>query len=389
MASSPTWVPECIRFGQDPETGAEIEQLTSEPVTSTNIYCEQRYATADGTRIALLRAPFGRPPELWVCDLRSYRLCRMAEGAHLGANPARNAVYYVAARGVDSFLMRLDLAELSTQELARFGPDGVPRTGAISPDEKYFVGGPFHVRDNLYALRRTELASGRTDTLCEVPDLFNPHVQFEPAAGRILAIQINRGGQLNLPTGGYRLTGKLGATHAFVDIETGHVTPLPVGRPHTTGLSGHSCWAGRTGRFLFTGGQYKVSTTAWVTWRPAEEVLENERAMPRAAIYSIAPGDPAARVVAQGKMFNHLATSDDGRYFIADDHVTGRIYIGDIDTGRYLGLCDSHTRQGSCQHSHVHAYMTPDNRHVIFNSIVTGVAQVYAARLPEGFLQSI
>jgi len=33
--------------------------------------------------------------------------------------------------------------------------------------------------------------------------------------------------------------------------------------------------------------------------------------------------------------------------------------------------------------------MTPDNKFVIFNSIVTGVPQVYAARIPEGFLTQL
>jgi hypothetical protein len=33
--------------------------------------------------------------------------------------------------------------------------------------------------------------------------------------------------------------------------------------------------------------------------------------------------------------------------------------------------------------------MTPDNRYVIYNSIVTGVGQVYAARVPDGFLDAL
>ena len=53
--TSITWVPESIRYGRDDKSGVEIEQLTSEPVTSTNIYCEQRYASADGARIAIAR----------------------------------------------------------------------------------------------------------------------------------------------------------------------------------------------------------------------------------------------------------------------------------------------------------------------------------------------
>jgi hypothetical protein len=381
-----TWIPEAIRFSQDAESGAVIEQLTSEPVTSTNIYCEQRYTSADGTRIAISRTPFGGPAELWVCNLTSLRLCRVAQGRALGANARCNAVYYLDADSTTCRLMRLDLQTLASTELACFADGMLPHGVTVSPDERYIVSGPFPVSDTVFSLKRTQIGGGTPRTLCEIEDMFNPHVQFDPSGSGQLVVQINRGGRLNLPGGARALTGRLGATLCTVDVESGQVRPLPVGRPHTPPISGHECWAGTTGRLLFTAGQYDVTASSFVTYAsPPEE----ERAMPPAAIYSVAPGDAAARVVAQGLLFNHLAASDDGRFFVADDHATGRIYVGSIATGRYRGLCDSHTRQGACQHSHVHAYMTPDNRYVIFNSIVTGVAQVYAAQVPPGFLEAV
>ncbi len=188
----------------------------------------------------------------------------------------------------------------------------------------------------------------------------------------------------NPVTGGQRLAGRLGATLALIEMETGAVLSLPVGRPHTYGITGHECWAGDTGRLLFTAGRFGVSASAHVTPRPPRE---GEPDLPPAILHAVAPGD--ASVVASDRMFNHLAASDDGRFFIADDHATGRVYIGSIATGRSLGLCDSGTRQGACQYSHVHAYLTPDGRNVIFNSIATGCAQVYAARVPEGFLDAV
>ncbi|MGY8656858.1 MAG: hypothetical protein ACKVJX_24880, partial [Verrucomicrobiia bacterium] len=65
------------------------------------------------------------------------------------------------------------------------------------------------------------------------------------------------------------------------------------------------------------------------------------------------------------------------------------IHIGGVETGRVLKLCDSRTRQGRPQYTHAHPYLTPDNRHVIFNSNVTGVAQVYAATVPAAFLDKL
>jgi len=43
----------------------------------------------------------------------------------------------------------------------------------------------------------------------------------------------------------------------------------------------------------------------------------------------------------------------------------------------------------SAQHSHPHAYMTPDNRFVIFNSDRTGLCQLWGAEIPAGFLEAL
>ena len=384
MAVNLMWYAEAIRFDQDAETGAEIEQLTSEPVTSTNIYCEQRYASADGTRVAMSRKPFGQPTEIWVCDMRSLRLCRVVQAHPVGANASRNAVYGVVPQGKTCRLLRVDLVSLDVREICTLDMP-VPHGGAPTPDERWYVSGPYQVRDNLFRLCRTDLVSGRTEPLCEIEDI-SGHMQFDHAGSGQTIVQINRGRKRDMATGGGALTGPLGATLSVVDVDSGKVTALPIGRPHTPPISGHECWVGKTGQILFSAGQYNVTSSAFVTLK---EPPDAERHMPRAALYLLKPGEAAPRVLAQDKLFNHLAASDDGRYFIADDHTTGSIYIGSIASGRSVRLCDSHTRQGTCQYSHVHPYMTPDNKYVIFNSVVTGVAQVYAARIPEGFLATV
>lgn len=356
------WEPEAIRFSVDSESGSEIEQLTSEPVTSTNIYCEQRVASADGSRIAISRKPFGRPMEIWVCDLRSLKLVKASEGHPLGGNAKRNAVYFISRKNDTHVLTRLDLKEMSLSDIWSLGKTAVPKAGAVSPDERFFVCGPFHVRDNVYALKRVDLKTGAVKVLREIEDTFNPHLQFNPAGNQFI-VQINRGGRLDPSSGKRLLTGPLGATLVVVDVETGDIIPLPAGKPRTPAISGHEAWVGETGRVIFTAGRYRTSTSSFVT---IDAPSESERDAPGAAIYSAVPGDEDANIVASGLLFNHLAASDDGRFFIADDHTTGRVHVGDVQTGRYRPLCDSLTRQGACQHGHVHAYMTPDNGHVIF-----------------------
>jgi hypothetical protein len=242
----------------------------------------------------------------------------------------------------------------------------------VSPDERWFVSGPFHVRDNVYSLRVTEIATGGERTLCEVEDMFNPHAQFDPSgSGRVL-VQVNRGGTPPWADGARRLAGPDGSTLVVVDVPSGSVTPLPVGLPHTGRLSGHLCWLGETGRVIFTGAP------------GVHKSMAGGR-----GVYEVTPGGAKARHIVADEPFNHIAASDDARFFIVDNHKTLHVFVGSIESGRFLELCDSRTRQGKPQHTHAHPYMTPDSRYVIFNSVATGVAQVYAARVPDGFLERV
>lgn len=378
------WIPEAIRFGQDEQSGAIIEQLTSDAVTSTNIYCEQRYTSADGTRIALTRSPFGQPTQLWVCDLTTMKLTHVGYGTVLGANAPQNSLYYRVTKNDADVLMCLDMVSLESREMFTFDENLHPAVGAVSPDEKYLIGGPFkETGDEMYSMYLFDLKTGEPKKICTVQDMLNPHSQFDLSGSGLSIIQLNHAAHRKLP--GVN-EGIPGAGLAIVDTNTGEVQPLPAGRPFTPAISGHECWVGKTGVVLFTAAQYNVTKTSYVT---LNDVPEYDKHLPAAGIYAATPGSMTPRLVSGDKLWNHLAASDDGKFFIADDHATGRIYIGSIATGKHIGLCDSHTRQGVCQYSHVHAYMTPDNAYVIFNSIVTGVAQVYAAKVPDGLLEQL
>ena len=378
--TQPRWFSERIQCGKDQASGAEIIQITSNAVISTNIYCEQRYASADGRRIAIQRTPFSGPSEIWVCDLPTMRLVRAAEGIPLAGNALRNVVYYYAVIAGSGRLMRLDLVDLSIKELFQFksgaqtggflSPEA-PK-GTISPDERWFVGGPFRINETRFSLRIVELASGEERNLCEQEDMFNPHMQFDPGNSGRLLIQVNRGVKLDQEGNVEQSSGPDGSTLKIVEVPSGKVSPLPAGKPDTAQISGHQCWAGQTGLVVFTA---------------APGV--HESMVPGTGVYAAVPGEKAARKVALGQPFNHLAVSDDGKYFIVDDYRTMRVHVGSLASGRFLELCDTRTRQGKPQYTHTHPYMTPDNKHVIFNSNVTGISQVYAAKIPDGFLDTI
>jgi hypothetical protein len=362
---------EAIPAWEYAESGSEVVQLTSQPIISINVHMEQRFASADGQRIAIERQPFGQPRELWVCDLDTTRLYRIGVGRAMTASFSRNAIYYLMP-SPETRLMRVNLADLSTSEIVAIPDDAAPRKLAISRDERWLVAGPFWERDNLFRLDLIELATGKRTALCELADIPNPHLQFDPGNPGRLLIQVSRGSRFTPSAGLTRRSGPLGATLCLMAVPSGEVTPLPVGLPDTPTISGHSTWGGRSGRVVFT---------------TAPGVHESLRA--GTGVFCLTPGEAKCVQIVSGQPFNHLAVSDDGRFFIVDDYRTQTIHIGSVETGRSFKLCGSRTRQGKPQYTHAHPYLTPDNRHVIFNSNVTGVTQVYAATVPSAFLKKL
>lgn len=362
------WSREYIRTRTDSASGAKIIQLTSGPANSTNVYPEQRFTSADGSRIIIQREPFNQQSQVWMCDLKKKKiLLPISEGKAVTANHRSNAIYYIVKGDKETKLMRLDIKSLTTCEVFTFPKGECPRKFAVSADERWIVCGPFKISNGMFSLKRIDLATGKIEVLCKMKDIWNPHLQGDPGNPDNVLVQINRKGSLKGPR-----TGPLGATLAVVNVKSGKVTPLPVGAPDTPLISGHEAWIGKTGSILFC-----------VAPGGVPEHINFK------GVYKITPGDKKAVQLTKGLPFNHIGISDDGRYFIVDDYKTWRIYVGSVKTGRYLELCDSKTIQGSPQYTHAHPYMTPDNKYVIYNSIATGLGQVYAAKIPKGFLEKI
>ncbi|RLE73904.1 MAG: hypothetical protein DRJ56_08440 [Thermoprotei archaeon] len=159
----------------------------------------------------------------------------------------------------------------------------------------------------------------------------------------------------------------------MIDRDGGSMRQLPVGRPYTAPITGHECWVGRTG---------EVVLTISLPWRKAVE---------RGNVLAVRPGEASARVVSKGPPVCHISASRDGRFFIGDElgSLGKPIVVGSMRTGRRAVLCRTMTSAGSAQYMHPHPYMTADNHWVIFNSDRTGVPQLYAASVPDDFLDSL
>ncbi|RLE78180.1 MAG: hypothetical protein DRJ56_00725 [Thermoprotei archaeon] len=370
------WLAESVRRGRDPSSGSELVQLTSSPVISDCIYGEQPPCTPDGVRIAFLRYLHSGDPnrELWVCDLEAMRVARVGGPVlSVGCRAYSGFVYYETVKRGRRVLVELSLETLEAEEV--FDTSGLPRfmvLGTVSPDGRYYVG-MARLGLRRYALIRLDLRGGEWRVIHERPDLINPHPQFEPGRGLDVLVQWNRGGLLDEAGNIVRLVGEEGATLYVIDRDGGSMRQLPVGRPYTAPITGHECWVGRTGEVVLTIG---------LPWREAVE---------RGNVLAVRPGEASARVVSKGPPVCHISASRDGRFFIGDELSSpGKpIVVGSMRTGRRAVLCRTMTSAGSAQYTHPHPYMTADNGWVIFNSDRTGVPQLYAASVPDRFLESL
>lgn len=362
------WTPEAIDRGTDTNVGARMVQMTSAALVSHNIYCEERYTSADGSRIAFLRSPTGGAPEqLWVYDVPTrHVVCVCTEVCgYPTSNIYRDTLYYAhPGKTSQRILTRLDLKALEQDDVFDLSacPSGRWLVCTISPDERYFVGN-LRVSGKVWGLYRVDLERGTWEVFHEHEDIFNPHPQFEPSQGRDILVQLNRGGVLDEQQNIVVCVGEEGATLYVIDRDGGNLRPLPVGKPYTAGVTGHECWVGDTGQVILTTGGERG----------------NE-------IHVVSPGDERSRRLWKGLAFSHISAAADGLHFVCDDVSNGRIYVGNVRTGRMLPLCDTGTSSGGPQYTHAHPYATPDGRLVVFNSDRTGLAQVWCAEIPDGLL---
>lgn len=368
MQIAPRWLPENITRDIDKLSGARLTQLTSAAMVSHNIYCEERYTSKDGSRAAILRGVNGREEmQLWVIDLSTgqvAKVCDQIEGFPTSPLNGDNLYFIRPGKSSPRILCRFNLMTFVLDEL--FDMTRCPETRhavcSISPDERYYLG-KMRTSRTAWGFYRIDLKDNSWAPFHEHEEICNPHPQYEPTRGEQIMVQHNRGCVIDEEENIIHLVGEVGATLYLLSGDGKTITRLPVGKPYTPPVTGHECWVADTGKIL-------LSTAG------------NE-------LHLLTPGEAKSKLLWKGMPFNHVSASNDGKYFVTDSWPTGILYVGSLITGRLLPLCDSKATCRAPQHTHPHAYMTPDNRFVIYNSDVTGLGQVWSAELPQGFLATL
>ena len=362
------------------ESGATVYQLTSSPAINDHIYFEVPYMDPTSRYLIFLRKHDSvGPAHVWRADLERNLVTKVAEteGTIRGhaVSPDQRYFFYTdtVSEGVYD-LIRIDITTLEERRWSFSEGPLTPRSaGSVTPDLRYYINSAY-LGNHEFAIWRLDMETSEREIVWKGgADHCNMHPQLEPSKGRDLLIQHNRGAVLDENGRHIKLVGEIGATLYVVGIDGTNKRELPVGKPYTFPCQGHQCWRGMTGEILLT-----------IGGGPREELLEQGN------LLAVRPGDDKARVVARGAVFNHANASRDGRFFASDQgRGAEEILVGSIESGRWCVLCEMGSRMGSPQYSHGHPYLSPDNKWVVFNSIRTGMPQVFAAKVPDRLLESL
>ncbi len=366
---------------------SQLIQVSNEDLDNSNIYCEVPYCSSDSRYFVYARRnphrSSGSPKErangteLVAVELGTWKQDRLDVAAGLSgvAVSPKGIFYYLQRTGTGELqLMRVDIGRGQPQPVYRRKDEPWIRSlGTVSYDERYYAGGVVLGEGwKNFGIQLVDLQKGTEAVIDEDPYILNPHPQFDPGPRYRLMIQHNRGGRFSPDGKLQRSVGEEGATLYLLSVPDGKRTTLQVGKPYTTPCTGHEAWIGTTGQMLLT------------------VAARGDYGPDRGNLLTVAPGQPAKVLGVKGFVFNHVGVSRCGRLFSCDDwRPPYRIVIGSTKTGQAAVVCASETKPTRQQNTHVHPYLTPDLKWVIFNSNRTGIPHVHAVPVPEQIVASL
>lgn len=359
------------------ETGVVVTQVTDDAGARDNIYCELPWCDKDSHGFVYRQTTAAGGPngsDYIYCTFGTWETEVIGTGLGSCGITFEGIFFYRRIADSKQEFVRVDLTSGESRVIYEFPENFAPKGNiTISPDERYYAYGVAISFDPvLFGIELVDLKSGAREFIHTDPEICNPHTQFEPTHGKWVMVQHNRGCEHLADGTRTRLVGDQGATEYLVSIPDGEVTRLPVGPPHTTGITGHEAWISGRDEIL-------MSVRAQQDYTPDKGNL----------IAVTAAGD-VRRVGVPGIQVNHVGTTPDGRFFTVDDwRGASKLLIGSNVSGKSVVVCESRTSMGRSQDTHAHPYLSPDAKWLVYNSDSPGRPQIHVASIPGAMTHDV
>lgn len=335
------------RFFHDATTGTRITQLTDFPVPNQKFYFHINHFTPDGNTLVIRSARDLRSSmiDVFRVDVDGRNLIQVTDSDTVSSPILSYSGQYLYYSSLGT-LMRVDIHTFEENEI--FHVEGLAKAdgcASLTMDDRwiYFEA---QLKDGRNAVLRYA-TDGSEGGVIFTHDEQITHTQVEPTQGRTVAIQTHTAAHPDHNI--YLLDAVDGSNFRVLDLPYGN---------------GHWMWVGDTQKIMSN-----LDSGHWgiVLYGEGDE------------------GKP--HVIAKDLHYWHASCSMDGKWMISDTNwPDDGIRIINVATGKVELLC----RPGStCSHpswTHPHPSYSPDMRHAVYNSNVTGIGHVYLAELDQNLL---
>lgn len=377
------WAKEARDLAPDPASGAEITRLSASALHTFNNYlpasCSASGARCLGVRLADMLT--GKTCALMAHDLVSKHTALLDDACatreQLGV-PFSGNFYYVDERRQ---LCRVSLDTFRRETVMPM--HGLPPVAdvlrAITADARYlYYSTVMSTREGLtLGIVRVDLADGSWGIIYESSG-FHGMVYLDGIDALVIGQRTLADGTMP-PLGIWANGTNLGYHSVLVD--TGGVILRDLGTP-----PGYNAWLPSSGQSVCNC-PYDAVDFRHLPDRPEGNML---------VFPSLDWKDPRV-IEAPNHLFFHIARSQCERYVVSEAFRVGQgnqgpmdIVVVNVASGKSRVLVtDCGARPSGAHWQQVTPYFTAGNRYVVYNADPDGIVHVHAARIPNGFLESL
>ncbi len=329
----------------DPQSGLRITRLTHSACIGSNLYFEMCSFTEDDSHVVLIsQRGAGRdvPWDLFRVQTDGMELVQITERDDLSGIvfcPRLGSVLYQSSEE----LIKLDILSLDEKVVAEVPGERLGTVGYSLATIDLSGSAYFGIRtdpEGGESIFKADVGTGNMNVLHH-SDRHN-HLHVDPA-GKTLQFNSFKDGQWK--------------AH-LIDADGRNL------RPSCFDQFAHRTWFGSTGK------------------------MQGTLLPPGKALALCGEADLEPTILAEDRYYWHSAPSSDAQWIVSDTNWPQEgLYLLHVPTGRVSYVCDP---RASCSHpqwTHPHPSLSPGMRHVLFNSDLTGIGQVYLAELTDEFLE--